>query len=38
MRWDLFNRLVRFEDSTLSVDYAYDPLGRRIHKYSNAHY
>ena len=38
MRWDLFDRLVRFEDSTLSVDYAYDPLGRRIHKYSNAHH
>ena len=29
---------MRFEDSTLSVDYAYDPLGRRIHKYSNAHH
>ncbi len=38
MRWDLFDRLVRFEDNTLSVDYAYDPLGRRIHKYSNAHH
>ena len=38
MRWDLFDRLVRFEDSTLSVDYGYDPLGRRIHKYSNAHH
>ena len=34
MRWDLFDRLVRFEDSTLSVDYAYGPLGRR----SNAHH
>ena len=29
---------MRFEDSTLSVDYGYDPLGRRIHKYSNAHH
>ena len=38
MCWDLFDRLVRFEDNTLSVDYAYDPLGRRIHKYSNAHH
>ena len=38
MCWGLFDRLVRFEDNTLSVDYAYDPLGRRIHKYSNAHH
>ncbi|KVV09241.1 hypothetical protein AP060_00704 [Pseudomonas sp. TAD18] len=29
---------MRFEDNTLSVDYAYDPLGRRIQKYSNAHH
>ena len=27
MRWDLFDRLVRFEGSTRSVDYAYDPRG-----------
>ena len=38
IHWNLFDRLVRFEDSKLSVDYAYDPLGRRIQKYSNAHY
>ncbi|WP_350616342.1 RHS repeat-associated core domain-containing protein [Pseudomonas sp. HY7a-MNA-CIBAN-0227] len=38
MQWDLFDRLVRFEDSRLSVDYAYDALGRRLHKNSNAHH
>lgn len=38
MRWDLFDRLVRFEDSRLSVDYAYDALGRRLHKNSSAHH
>ncbi|KMN13393.1 RHS repeat-associated core domain-containing protein, partial [Pseudomonas weihenstephanensis] len=38
MRWDLFDRLVCFEDNRLRVDYAYDPLGRRIHKYSSAHH
>ena len=30
LHWDLFDRLVRFENSQLSVDYAYDPLGRRL--------
>jgi RHS repeat-associated protein len=38
MRWDLFDRLVHFEDDRLAVDYAYDPLGRRLHKNSRAHY
>ncbi|WP_123585339.1 RHS repeat-associated core domain-containing protein [Pseudomonas brassicacearum] len=38
MQWDLFDRLVRFEDARLAVDYAYDPLGRRLHKNSSAHY
>ena len=32
LHWDLFDRLVRFENSQLSVDYAYDPLGRRLYK------
>jgi RHS repeat-associated protein len=38
MRWDLFDRLMHFEDSRLAVDFAYDALGRRLHKNSNAHY
>ena len=38
LHWDLFDRLVRFENSQLSVDYAYDPLGRRLYKHSNAHH
>ncbi|WP_347904711.1 RHS repeat-associated core domain-containing protein [Pseudomonas purpurea] len=38
MQWDLFDRLVRFEDARLAVDFAYDPLGRRLHKNSSAHY
>ncbi|NNA18990.1 RHS repeat protein, partial [Pseudomonas lundensis] len=38
LQWDLFDRLVRFENSQLSVDYAYDPLGRRLYKHSNAHH
>lgn len=38
MQWDLFDRLVRFEDRRLSVEYAYDALGRRLHKNSNAHH
>ena len=38
LQWDLFDRLVRFEDNRLRVDYAYDPLGRRLYKYSNAHH
>ena len=29
---------MRFENSQLSVDYAYDPLGRRLYKHSNAHH
>ena len=32
LHWDLFDRLVRFEDNRLRVDYAYDPLGRRLYK------
>ena len=32
LHWDLFDRLVRFENSQLRVDYAYDPLGRRLYK------
>lgn len=38
MMWDLFDRLVRFEDTRLSVDFAYDALGRRLHKNSCAQY
>ncbi|WP_192558459.1 RHS repeat-associated core domain-containing protein [Pseudomonas allokribbensis] len=38
LRWDLFDRLVQYEDSRLSVDFAYDALGRRLHKKSTAHY
>jgi RHS repeat-associated protein len=38
MQWDLFDRLVRFDDERLSVDFAYDALGRRLHKNSSAHY
>ncbi|MGC3932874.1 RHS repeat-associated core domain-containing protein [Pseudomonas atacamensis] len=38
MRWDLFDRLVNFDDARLSVDFAYDALGRRLYKNSNAHY
>ena len=38
LHWDLFDRLVRFEDNRLRVDYAYDPLGRRLYKHSNAHH
>lgn len=38
MQWDLFDRLVHFEDDSLAVDYAYDPLGRRLYKNSSAHY
>ena len=29
---------MRFENSQLRVDYAYDPLGRRLYKHSNAHH
>lgn len=38
MRWDLFDRLVHFEDSRLSVEFAYDALGRRLSKNSKVHY
>ena len=38
LHWYLFDRLVRFENSQLRVDYAYDPLGRRLYKHSNAHH
>ncbi|MEB0223002.1 RHS repeat-associated core domain-containing protein [Pseudomonas sp. 10S4] len=38
MRWDLFDRLVHFNDARLSVEYAYDALGRRLFKHSNVHY
>ncbi|WP_338523665.1 RHS repeat-associated core domain-containing protein [Pseudomonas batumici] len=38
MQWDLFDRLVHFDDTRLAVDYAYDALGRRLHKNSSAHY
>lgn len=38
MRWDLFDRLVHSEDPRLSVDFAYDALGRRLHKKSRARY
>ncbi|WP_208642839.1 RHS repeat-associated core domain-containing protein, partial [Pseudomonas sichuanensis] len=36
--WDLFNRLVRYNDDQLKVDYSYDALGRRLHKHSVAHF
>ncbi|WDG76999.1 DUF6531 domain-containing protein [Pseudomonas chlororaphis] len=38
LTWDLFDRLVHFDDARLEVDYAYDALGRRLYKHSNAHY
>ncbi len=38
MRWDLFDRLVHFDDARLSVQYVYDALGRRLLKHSNVHY
>ncbi|WP_339539350.1 RHS repeat-associated core domain-containing protein [Pseudomonas sp. RA_15y_Pfl2_54] len=38
LKWDLFDRLVSFEDPRLCVDFAYDALGRRLHKNSHAHY
>jgi RHS repeat-associated protein len=38
LQWDLFDRLVHFRDSRLTVDFAYDPLGRRLYKHSKAHY
>ncbi|WP_246174087.1 RHS repeat-associated core domain-containing protein [Paraburkholderia hayleyella] len=36
--WDLFDRLTRYEDERLAVDYTYDALGRRLSKHSQAHY
>jgi RHS repeat-associated protein len=38
LQWDLFDRLIHFKDSRLTVDFAYDPLGRRLYKHSKAHY
>jgi RHS repeat-associated protein len=38
LQWDLFDRLVHVRDSRLTVDFAYDPLGRRLYKHSKAHY
>jgi RHS repeat-associated protein len=38
LRWDLFDRLIHYKDSRLTVDFAYDPLGRRLYKHSKAHY
>ncbi|CAI8926394.1 RHS repeat-associated core domain-containing protein [Pseudomonas serboccidentalis] len=38
MKWDLFDRLVHFEDNRLAVDFAYDALGRRLYKNSVAHF
>ncbi|MFJ4145820.1 RHS repeat-associated core domain-containing protein, partial [Pseudomonas sp. NPDC089734] len=37
LTWDLFDRLVHFDDARLAVDYAYDALGRRLYKHSTAH-
>ena len=36
LHWDLFDRLVQFNDMRLSVDYVYDALGRRLSKSSYA--
>lgn len=38
MRWDLFDRLVHFDDARLAVDFAYDALGRRLYKNSSVHF
>ncbi len=38
LHWDLFDRLVHFYDPRLTVDFGYDPLGRRLYKLSKAHY
>ncbi len=38
LHWDLFDRLVHFRDPRLTVDFGYDPLGRRLYKLSKAHY
>lgn len=37
-QWDLFDRLVHFEDQRLTVDFAYDAMGRRLYKRSSAHF
>lgn len=36
--WDLHNRLRFYEDEHLSVDFAYDALGRRLYKHSRSKY
>ncbi|WP_167409880.1 RHS repeat-associated core domain-containing protein [Pseudomonas sichuanensis] len=36
--WDLFDRLASYNDDKLKVEYCYDALGRRLHKYSVAHF
>jgi RHS repeat-associated protein len=38
MQWDLFDRLVHFDDARLAVDFAYDALGRRLYKKSRVHH
>ena len=38
LQWDLFDRLTRYDDEKVSVEFAYDALGRRLHKHSAAHY
>ncbi|MDR9865680.1 RHS repeat-associated core domain-containing protein [Pseudomonas baetica] len=38
LRWDLFDRLVHFDDARLEVDFSYDALGRRLYKHSRAHF
>jgi RHS repeat-associated protein len=36
--WDLYDRLVGYEDARLKVNYGYDALGRRLYKQSAAKY
>ncbi|PNG32119.1 type IV secretion protein Rhs [Pseudomonas protegens] len=36
--WDLFDRLVSYRDDRLQANYAYDALGRRLYKQTEAHY
>jgi RHS repeat-associated protein len=38
LHWDLLDRLVHFRDPRLTVDFGYDPLGRRLYKLSKAHH
>jgi RHS repeat-associated protein len=38
LTWDLFDRLVSYVDDRLSIEYAYDPLGRRLYKQSRPHH